>query len=178
MRRLFVGLAIPDDIAAGLQRLQSGVPGARWSRREQFHLTLRFIGEVDGRDATAIDDALSLIADPPFSLELHAVGTFGGRDPRELWAGVRASDALLHLQRKIETAIQRIGLPADSRKFTPHVTLARLKASPRGRVMDYLTDHALYASQPFEVREFILYSSTLTPNGSIYTPEREYPLAS
>ena len=177
MRRLFVGLSIPDDIAAGLQRLQSGVPGARWSKREQFHLTLRFIGEVDGRDATAIDDALSLISVARFPLELHAVGTFGSRDPRELWAGVRANDALMHLQRKIETAIQRVGLPADQRKFTPHVTLARLKASPRGRVMDYLTDHALYASQPFEVREFLLYSSTLTSDGSIYTPERDYALA-
>jgi 2'-5' RNA ligase len=176
MRRLFVALSIPDDIAAGLQRLQSGVPGARWSRREQFHLTLRFIGEVDGRDATAIDDALSLISVAPFPLELHGAGTFGGRDPRELWAGVRANEALMHLQRKIETAIQRIGLAADSRKFTPHVTLARLKAAPRGRVMDYLTDHALYASPPFEVREFLLYSSTLTSEGSIYTPEREYAL--
>ncbi len=171
-----LGLAIPGEIAAGLERLQSGVPGARWSRREQFHLTLRFIGEVDGRDAAAIDDALSLISEPRFSLELHAVGTFGGRDPRELWAGVRASEKLMHLQRKIETAIRRIGLPADSRKFTPHVTLARLKAAPRGRVMDYLTDHALYASAAFEVREFLLYSSTLTPNGSIYTPERDYAL--
>jgi 2'-5' RNA ligase len=176
MRRLFAGLAIPGEIAAGLERLQAGVPGARWQRREQFHLTLRFIGEVDGRDATAIDDALSLISVPRFSLELHAVGTFGGRDPRELWAGVRASEALMHLQRKIETAIQRVGLPADPRKFTPHVTLARLKASPRGRVVDYLTDHALYASAPFDVHEFLLYSSTLTPNGSIYTPEREYAL--
>ena len=177
MRRLFVGLSIPDEIASGLARLQSGVPGARWQRREQLHLTLRFIGEIDGRDATAVDDALSLISVPKFSLELHAVGTFGGRDPRELWAGVRANDALMHLQRKIETAIQRAGLVADPRKFTPHVTLARLKASPRGRVMDYLTDHALYASPPFEVREFLLYSSTLSANGSIYTPERDYALA-
>jgi len=174
--RLFVALSIPDAIARELLLWQGGVPGARWLSREQLHLTLRFIGEVDGRDAAAIDDALSLIAVPPFSLELHTVGTFGGRDPRELWAGVRANEALMHLQRKIETAIQRIGLPADSRKFTPHVTLARLKGSPRGRVMDYLTDHALYASAAFAVNEFLLYSSTLTPNGSIYTPEREYVL--
>jgi RNA 2',3'-cyclic 3'-phosphodiesterase len=176
MRRLFTGIAIPRDVAEGLERLQSGVPGARWSRREQFHLTLRFIGEVDGRDAAAIDDALSLISVPRFSLALHSVGTFGGRDPRELWTGVRANEALMHLQRKIETAIQRAGVPPDPRKFTPHVTLARLKAAPRGRVMDYLTDHALYASEPFEVGEFLLYSSTLTANGSLYTPEREYVL--
>jgi RNA 2',3'-cyclic 3'-phosphodiesterase len=174
--RLFVGLSIPDSVAAGLFLLQGGVPGARWSRREQLHLTLRFIGEVDGRDAAAVDDVLSAISAPRFSLELHAVGTFGGRDPRELWAGVRPNEALMHLQRKIETAIQRIGLAADARKFTPHVTLARLRGSPRGRVVDYLTDHALYASPSFEVNEFLLYSSTLTPNGSIYTQERDYKL--
>jgi len=174
--RLFVGLSIPDSVAAGLFLLQGGVPGARWSTREQLHLTLRFIGEVDGRDAAAVDDVLSAIGAPRFSLELHAVGTFGGRDPRELWAGVRPNEALMHLQRKVETAIQRIGLAADARKFTPHVTLARLRGSPRGRVVDYLTDHALYSSPPFEVNEFLLYSSTLTPNGSIYTPERDYKL--
>jgi 2'-5' RNA ligase len=174
--RLFVGLSIPDSVAAGLSLMQGGVPGARWSTREQFHLTLRFIGEVDGRDAAAIDDVLAAISAPKFSLELHAVGTFGGRDLRELWAGIRPNEALMHLQRKIETAIQRIGLPADPRKFTPHVTLARLRGSPHSRAMEYIADHALYSGGAFEVNEFLLYSSTLTPNGSIYTPERDYPL--
>ena len=174
--RLFVGLSIPDTVAAGLFLLQGGVPGARWSTREQLHLTLRFIGEVDGRDAAAVDDVLAAISAQRFSLELHAVGTFGHRDPHELWVGVRPSEPLMHLQRKIETAIQRIGLAADTRKFTPHVTLARLRGAPRGRVMDYLADHGLYSSPSFEVNEYLLYSSTLTPNGSIYTPEREYPL--
>ena len=89
---------------------------------------------------------------------------------------MRDAAPLKHLNRKIENAIQRIGLPADERKFTPHVTLARLRGSPRERVIDYLADHALYASPAFDVNEFILYSSTLTPNGSLYVPERVYPL--
>jgi 2'-5' RNA ligase len=174
--RLFVALALPDAVAEGLLAIQFGVPGARWSTREQLHLTLRFIGEVDGRDAADIDDALSLIAEPRFALELHAVGEFGGKNPHALWAGVRPNDALKHLARKIETALQRIGLPAEERKFTPHVTLARLRAAPKGRVLDYLTDHALYASGAFEVESFILYSSVLTDDGSIYTAERDYGL--
>jgi 2'-5' RNA ligase len=174
--RLFVALALPDSVAQGLMLIQAGVPGARWSTREQLHLTLRFIGEVDGRDAADIDDALSLIAEPRFALELHGVGEFGGKNPHALWAGVRPNEALKHLARKIETALQRIGLPAEERKFTPHVTLARLRASPRGRVLDYLTNHALYASGPFEVESFSLYSSVLTADGSIYTAEREYGL--
>lgn len=176
MIRLFVALSLPDDVADPLAMLQTGVPGARWSSRAQLHLTLRFIGEVDERLAADIDDALSLISAPGFTLELKGVGEFGGKHPHALWAGVRPNDALKHLQRKIETALQRIDLPAEERKFTPHVTLAYLRATPQGHVMDFLTDHALYASRPFAVESFALYSSALSANGSIYTAEREYPL--
>jgi 2'-5' RNA ligase len=176
--RLFIALALPDRVAAALALVQSGVPEARWSTREQMHLTLRFIGEVDGREATAVDDALSTISAPCFQLTLKKVGQFGGRNPSALWAGVEPNDALFHLERKIESALQRAGLPPETRKFTPHVTLARLKGTPRGRVMDYLTDHALFASPPFDVRGFILYSSQLTPNGSVYRAEKAYQLRS
>ncbi len=174
--RLFVAIAVPQTVAEPLLTIEAGVPGARWSTREQLHLTLRFIGEVDGRDAASIDEALAAIAVPKFTLQLKGVGEFGGKNPRALWAGVAPNEALIHLQRKIETALQRIGLEAEKRKFTPHVTLARLRAVARGRVMDFLVDHALYASMPFEVDEFILYSSQLTSDGSLYVPERSYAL--
>jgi 2'-5' RNA ligase len=174
--RLFAGLSIPRAVADGIFLIQAGVPGARWQTREQLHLTLRFIGEVDGRDASAIDDVLSAIAASAFALTLHGAGEFGAKHPHTLWAGVRDAEPLKHLKRKIENAIQRIGLPADERKFTPHVTLARLRGAPRERVIDYIADHALYTSPAFEVTEFILYSSTLTPNGSLYVAERVYPL--
>ena len=174
--RLFVALSIPDAVAQSLVSLQAGVPGARWQTREQIHLTLRFIGEMDGLQAVAIDDALASISAPSFTMELKGVGAFGGKRPRDLWAGARAGDALPHLQRKIESALQRIGLEPDGRKFTPHVTLARLKGTPNGHVVDFLTDHALYASAPFPVDTFILYSSRLTPHGSLYRAEKAYAL--
>ena len=174
--RLFVALALPDDVAQSLAALQTGVPGARWMTRDQMHLTLRFIGEADGRDRAAIDDALATISAPGFSVELKGVGSFGGKRPHALWAGVAANEALHHLQRKIESALQRSGLEADGRKYTPHVSLAKLKGTPHGAVMDFLTDHALYASAPFSVGGFILYSSLLTPNGSIYRAEKAYRL--
>jgi len=174
--RLFAGIALPDEVARSLAALQAGVPGARWQTREQLHLTLRFIGEVDERDRAAIDDALATISAPTFSLELKGVGSFGGRRPHALWAGVAVDDALLHLQRKIESALQRIGLEADGRKYTPHVSLAKLKGTQNGHVVDFLTDHALYASEPFAVNGFILYSSLLTPNGSIYRAEKAFRL--
>jgi 2'-5' RNA ligase len=174
--RLFVALAMADDVAASLAFIQAGVPGARWQTREQLHLTMRFIGEVDGRDANAIDDALRTIEAPPVRLELKGAGAFGGRNPHALWAGVRASEPLQHLQRKIESALQRVGIAADPRKFTPHVTLARLRGAPYGRVMDYLMDHALYTSPAFDIGAFILYSSLLTSDGSVYRAEKAYPL--
>ena len=174
--RLFAALVLPDDVAAALSLIQAGVPGARWSTRDQLHLTLRFIGEVDGRVARAVDDALAMVRAPSFRLTLKSVGQFGGKTPNAIWAGVETNPALRHLQRKIESALQRAGLPAETRKFTPHVTLARLRGTPSAKVIAYLTDHALFATRPFEVGGFILYSSVTTPNGSLYRAERAYPL--
>jgi len=176
MIRLFVALELPAKMRERLAALQGGVPGARWTTDEQMHLTLRFIGEVDENVAHDIDDALAGVRAPAFELELAGVGEFGGKKPRALWAGVRANDALLHLQKKIETALQRIGLPPEERKFSAHVTLARMRTAPREKVVQFLTHHALFASAPFGVKEFVLFSSHLGSGGSVYHKERVYPL--
>jgi 2'-5' RNA ligase len=107
--RLFTALTIPDDVAQQLMLLQGGVPGARWQRREQLHLTLRFIGEVDGSDARALEDALAGIDAPAFDLQLHGVGQFGNKQPHALWAAARKNELLEHLQRKVDNAIRRSG---------------------------------------------------------------------
>jgi 2'-5' RNA ligase len=174
--RLFVALEIPREVRERLAALQGGVPGARWASDEQMHLTLRFIGEVDENVAHDIDDALAGIRARSFMLELTGVGEFGGKKPRAIWAGVRANDALLHLQKKVETALQRIGLPPEERKFSAHVTLARMRAAPREKVVQFLTHHALFASGPFAVENFVLFSSHLGSGGSVYHQERVYPL--
>lgn len=176
MIRLFAALSLPNDVAQSLLTMEAGVPGSKWRRRDQLHLTLRFMGDVEEPVAAAIDDALATISAPAFSLQLKGVGEFGGPHPHTLWAGVPSNDALLHLQRKIESALQRAGLEPERRKYTPHVTLARLKGTPRRRVIDFLTEHALYASAPFAVEAFRLYSSDMTPNGSLYHVEKEYRL--
>ena len=86
--------------------------------------------------------------------------------------------AILHLQKKIETALQRIGLSPEARKFSAHVTLARMKGASHEKVVQFLTHHALFASGPFPVDHFVLFSSQLSHGGSIYHPERLYPLTS
>jgi RNA 2',3'-cyclic 3'-phosphodiesterase len=174
--RLFVALSLPDAVAQSLMLIQGGVPGARWQTRERLHLTLRFIGEVDGRDAAALDDALAAIRAPAFTLQLHAVGQFGGRQIHALWAGLRRNETLDYLQRKVDAAIRRVGEPQDTHKFTPHVTLARLRGPETAKVLEWLTQHALYTSVEFPVDAFCLYSSKLTSDGSIYRVEQEYSL--
>ena len=176
MIRLFVGLEIPEFVGRRLIMLQGGVPGAKWQTLEQLHLTLRFIGEVPESTTADIDDALAVIRAPSFEMEISGVGEFGGKVPRALWAGIRAGEELPHLHRKIDTALQRLGLGADERKFSPHVTLARLKNAPRAKVIEFLTHHALFAAGPFKVPRFVLFSSELGSGGSVYHAEREYAL--
>ena len=181
--RLFVALAIPDIVARGLMLLQGGVPGARWQSREQLHLTLRFIGEVDGRDARAIDDALAGIDVPAFALQLHGVGQFGNKQPHALWAAARKHEMLEHLQRKVDTAIRRVGQPPSAgdkyaHKFMPHVTVGRLRHPELDKLREWLIQHALFTSEVFSVASFGLYSSKLTSDGSVYRVEQDYPLRS
>ena len=177
--RLFVALAIPEAAAQSLLLLQGGVPGARWQSREQLHLTLAFIGEIDGRDAAMIDDALAGIHAPAFSLQLHGVGQFGtGKQTgaHALWAAARANPALDHLQRKVDSAIRRVGTPQDGHKFTPHVTLARMRHPEPAKVVEWLSHNALYTSAEFEAGAFHLWSSKLTSDGSVYRIEQSYDL--
>jgi RNA 2',3'-cyclic 3'-phosphodiesterase len=179
--RLFVALPIPDPVAKSVMLLQGGVPGARWQSREQLHLTLRFIGEVDGADARALDDALAGIDAPAFELQLHGVGQFGNKQPHTLWAAARRNEMLEHLARKVDAAIRRVGQPPSSgdkyaHKFMPHITLARLRHPDLDKMREWLMAHALFISDQFAVNAFCLYSSKLTSDGSVYRVEQEYSL--
>jgi 2'-5' RNA ligase len=176
MIRLFTAIEIPEAVRTRLSFLQGGVPGARWSPAENLHLTLRFIGEVDEAVANDIDDMLSSLHAPAFELTLKGAGEFGGRDPHALWVGVSPNEALMRLAAKIESALQRMGLEAETRKYSPHVTLARLRDAPIAKVRAFLAAHAAFDSGPFAVRAFALFSSYPSSNGSLYRMERSYAL--
>jgi 2'-5' RNA ligase len=164
-------------VASELGRLMGGVPGARWERPEQMHLTLRFIGEVERPLFEDVLASLGEVEASAFELVLHSVGHFPPRgEPRVLWAGVRACPPLLDLQRRIERALVRGGLPPEPRAFAPHVTLARLRASPREKLEWFLKAQALVSPAPFPIEAFHLYSSRLSREGSLYRIEASYPL--
>ena len=177
MIRLFVALALPQTIQLQLSTLTGGVPCARWVKPENLHSTLRFIGEVENSVADDIDATLTGLSAIPLDLSLSSVGFFGKADwSRQLWAGVTLSDALIHLQAKIEVAIVRAGLPAEQRRFSPHVALARLKRTPAVRVEQFVAENAGFRAGPIKIDRFTLFSSFLSSSGAIHTPEAEYPL--
>lgn len=177
MIRLFIALDLPAEVTAELGDLCAGVPGAKWLRPETFHLTLRFIGAVDGRLYGDIVDALGHISQAGFALRLAGVGQFGqGRQVEVLWAGFEPCPDLNRLRQKIENTLQRLGLEPERRKFHPHVTLARLRRAPLDRVAGFLASHGLYRSVAFPIQAFVLYSSYLGSSGAIHQIEAAYPL--
>lgn len=177
MIRLFVALAVPTEQRESLSRLRHGVRDARWVPEENMHLTLRFIGEVQEPRLPEIAEALRHVRGEPFSLTLSGIGHFqNGRRIRSLWAGIEKSDSLNQLQSRVDAALRAAGLPPDGRRFTPHVTLARLKNGAAHQVGSWIETNALFRAAPFLVSEFVLFESYLGHTGATYSPAAAFHL--
>jgi len=174
-KRLFVALDPPHEICEQLMQLHSALPGARWIPEEQLHLTLVFIGEVSSAAYLDICETLDTIHFSPFTLCLQGVGFFPPRqEPKVLWVGIKSSDALVRLQRKITDRLHDLGLSLERRKFTPHITLARLQDTPVSRLGHYLQTNNMISSEPFPINHFTLYSSILGRKGAQHFAEQKY----
>jgi 2'-5' RNA ligase len=176
MPRLFIALEIPRNAAMSLSLLRGGLPGARWIDVENYHITLRFIGDIDGRTADEVVDRLDRIDRPEFQLSLNGMGSFGSKKPHSIWAGVSPSPEMNALQAEVERICQRIGLPPDPRKFMPHVTLARLRSSRLDDVVQYLSGRGNFRTSAFTVGRFVLMSSKESVGGGPYIVEEVFPL--
>lgn len=177
MHRLFVGIRPPLAVREALIATMSGAQGARWQADEQLHITLRFIGEVDGRIAEDIDAALAGLRVSGFDLSLDGVGVFtrGSGHPTALWAGVRPHDSITALHRKIDRAIVRAGQPPERRTYLPHITIARI-GNAGALVEPWLAMHAGLTSEPFAVTQLELFESHLGQRGARYETLARYPL--
>lgn len=176
MPRLFTALEIPRDAALSLSLLRGGLPGARWIDVENYHLTLRFIGDVEGHVADEVANALDRVRRPGFDLTLSGVGAFGSKKPHAVYAGVMPSPELNALQGEIDRICNRVGAPSDQRKFTPHVTLARLRNSGATDIASYLSARGNFSTMPFRVSRFVLMSSRDSVGGGPYVVEEAWPL--
>lgn len=177
MPRLFTALEIPRDAALSLSLLRGGLPGARWIDVENYHLTLRFIGDVEGHVADEVVNALDRVSKPSFDLTLSGVGAFGSKKPHAVYAGTTSSPELNALQSEIDRICHRVGVPSDQRKFVPHVTLARLRNSSPAEVAHYLSGRGNFAAMPFRVGRFVLMSSRDSVGGGPYIVEEAWPLS-
>ncbi|MBU4531874.1 MAG: RNA 2',3'-cyclic phosphodiesterase [Hoeflea sp.] len=176
MPRLFTALEIPRDAAMSLSLLRGGLPGARWIDVENYHITLRFIGDIDGPAADELISAFDRIDRSSFSLSLSGMGSFGSKKPHSIWAGVSPSPELKALQAEIERICQRLGFGPDPRRFSPHVSLARLRNPRLGDVVEYLGARGNFRSMPFTVGRFVVMSSRDSVGGGPYVVEEAYPL--
>jgi RNA 2',3'-cyclic 3'-phosphodiesterase len=177
MLRLFVGIAFPPELKLRLSLLYTGVQGARWVDPGNFHLTLRFIGEITEDVAGEVDEALAGVKAARFTLQLAGTGVFGGRRPHALWVGVERSPELVRLRDRIEQALMRIGLEPEPRKFAPHVTLARLRDPELDTLGQFLATTAQFRADPLPVDHFSLIASVSTKAGSVYEDQADYPLS-
>ncbi len=177
MIRLFVAIAPPRDARARLSSLCGGVPAARWVNPGNLHLTLRFIGEIEEPGVEDIVFALRAIRMAPFPLTLSGVGHFESRKRvRQIWAGILSSPELMDLQKRVDAALNRAGIIPDGKRFTPHVTLARLREVKPEAVGAWLQANGPFRGFPFTVAGFTLFASYLGGEGPIYRPVEEFRL--
>ncbi|KAB1074894.1 RNA 2',3'-cyclic phosphodiesterase [Methylobacterium planeticum] len=179
MPRLFTGLDIPPEIGAALARFRGGIPGARWVEPADYHLTLRFFGDVPDDLAADLCQALAEIrAREPLPITLDGLASFGGDRPRALLARVAGNPLLNDLQAEQERICRRVGAEPERRKFTPHVTLARLRrdATPEAVAM-YLSQAERFEPLRFIATRVALFSARVSVGGGPYVMEAAFPFA-
>ena len=176
MPRLFTALEVPPHVADSLARMRGGVSGARWIDVENYHVTLRFLGDVDDSFARDVANALSFLRRPAIELTIDQLVSFGGDKPRAIVARVRSDPALIEMQAEQERLMRRLGAPPEPRKFAPHVTLARLRGSNSASVAAYLGARGYFPPLRFTAERFVLMSSRDPVGGGPYVVEAEYPL--
>lgn len=177
MIRLFVGLDLPPDLAETLAGLGCGLPGARWVPARNLHLTLRFIGEIDEAAAEEIHHQLARVAAESFALTVAGLGLFGdSRHAHTLWAGIERSEPLARLAGRVDAAVVRAGQKPEPRRFTPHVSLARLKGCDPAQIQAFIAGAPMVRAEAVPVGDFVLFRSVLGRGGPEYDVLERYPL--
>ena len=176
MPRLFTGLELPEAVVGQLALARGGIVGARWLEPDDYHITLRFIGDIDNYIANEIAHTLFNVRRRPFEVSLQGLSSFGGNKPRAVVASIAPCRPLKELQAELERLMQRVGLDPEGRKYTPHVTLARVRGVAQTAVADYFAARGALLAEAFAADRFVLYSARDGSGGGPYVVEAAYPL--
>ena len=177
IQRLFIALDLPTAVQTSLYHMACEIRGARPVPREQMHLTLKFIGDVEKQAVISLKEALTTIQIPEFNLNLLGIGHFPPRgNPRIVWAGISPKSELLMLHSAIEQTLGKLGYVKEKRPFSPHITLARLKTFHNDSVTSFLARYKDFRAESSLIESFKLYSSRLTEAGAIHRLESAFPL--
>ena len=179
MPRLFTGIEIPAEVARALGPFRGGLPGARWIEAADYHVTLRFLGDVEPEMAEEMHaELLAARPRPDLAVTLDGLASFGGHKPRALLASVVPTSELVDLHGEHERMARRAGAEPNTRRFTPHVTLARLRreATPEA-LAAYLSQAPVFPPIAFTATRVALFSARESRGGGPYPVEAAYPFA-
>lgn len=176
--RLFTALDLAEPLRDNLTGYQdSEALSVRWTDPEQFHVTLRFIGDASEAEAARYEKSLADVDAPPVQCAPYGLDVLPARrSPRVLMLGLERTDSMMALYRAVSDALASEGLDREDRRYRPHVTLGRLDDPDPDAVHDFLGAHEDASFSNFEADRFVLYESTLTPKGAVHEPAAIYPL--
>lgn len=175
--RLFVAVEPPRAVKDHLQNLQAPLPGARWTKWDNLHITLRFLGETPEPGLALIRRALLAVDTPPFTLTVNGLGFFTRKRQTVLWAGLEPSSQLAALSERIHFVLERdAGIASPAGTLTPHITLARLKQADGGALTRFIREREQKTPAKFTVTSFTLFRSELLPQGPRYHREAVFAL--
>jgi len=186
--RCFIAIDIDEEIRKALgdlqRRLQNSVDVKRsdvkWVNPKNIHLTLKFLGEIKDEKVVEICNIVGKVAvrHGGFDLDVESVGHFGGRSARVLWVGSgRGGENLLELQKDIEASLASAGWPKETREFTGHLTLCRVRSSRAGvKLAQVSEDYKDFKLGTMQANSVSVYQSELRPAGPVYTKLGNYKL--
>ncbi len=181
--RSFIALPSSSELNARLTELQRQFreeqANVKWDTPDKFHITLKFLGDVDAADIPRLEDALSVAVSgvSTFQLVYDSLGGFPDLiHPNVIWAGARTNDSLTTLHRAIESACEQLGFPRESRAFHPHITLGRVKGPTNLNRLTARVKSSTLDPTTTSCPEILLIRSDLRPAGSVYTTLKIFPL--
>jgi 2'-5' RNA ligase len=176
--RCFIALTPPAAVRGAVAELITPLPGVCWTRPQQLHVTLRFLGEVAAETIERVSERLAAIRVEPFILPTEGVGSFPpDAPPRVIWVGVgKGHPRLYQLRQRLDDSLLAAGLDLELRAFHPHVTVARCHGTPAAGIKKWLRENAGFEAAPFRVESFDLYASRPIPPGAEYVLLRRFSL--